>query len=132
MKELRPGITGSAETVVDEHNTARAMCSGALPVFATPAMIALMEEAACRALEPWLEPGETSVGTGLEISHLAPSPVGAVIRADCELVQVDRRRLRFSVNARAGDLLIGEGFHERFVVDADRFLKKAGIRPDAL
>ena len=122
--QLQPGLIGRAETVVNESNTAAAMGSGLLPVFATPAMLALMEKAAASSVQPCLEEGQGSVGTRLEVSHLAATPIGLPVRAESELLEVDRRRLRFAVRAWAGDELIGEGFHERFVIDADRFLEK--------
>lgn len=125
MEELRPGILGHAETVVTEKNTAAAMGSGLLPVFATPAMLALMEQAAASSVQPFLAEGEGSVGTRLEVSHLAATPVGLMVRAESELTQVDRRRLVFTVRAWAGEELIGEGRHERFIIQNQRFLEKA-------
>ena len=125
MREIPLGLRGSAETLVTESNTAAAMGSGSLPVFATPAMIALMEQAAASSALPFLEEGEDSVGTRLEVNHLAATPLGVKVRAESELLEVDRRRLRFSVRAWAGETLIGEGFHERFVIQEERFLAKA-------
>lgn len=125
MEELHPGIIGRAETTVTEENTAAAMGSGLLPVFATPAMLALMEQAAASSVQPFLAEGEGSVGTRLEVSHLAATPVGLSVRAESELIQVDRRRLVFTVRAWAGEELIGEGRHERFIIQNQRFLEKA-------
>ena len=125
MEELRPGITGHAETTVNEKNTAAAMGSGLLPVFATPAMLALMEQAAASSVQPYLAEGEGSVGTRLEVSHLAATPIGLAVRAESELTLVDRRRLVFTVRAWAGEELIGEGRHERFIIQNQRFLEKA-------
>ena len=125
MDELRPGIIGHAETIVTEANTAAAMGSGLLPVFATPAMLALMEQAAASSVQPVLGEGEGSVGTRLEVSHLAATPVGLAVRAESELTLVDRRRLVFTVRAWAGEELIGEGRHERFIIQNQRFLEKA-------
>lgn len=125
MKELPLGLKGQAETVVNEQNTAAAMGSGLLPVFATPAMLALMENAAAGSVQPYLEEGQGSVGTRLEVSHLAATPVGMTVRAESELTAVDRRRLSFTVRAWAGGELIGEGRHERFIIDNRRFLEKA-------
>ena len=125
MEELRPGIRGHAETTVTEENTAAAMGSGLLPVFATPAMLALMEQAAASSVQPCLAEGEGTVGTRLEVSHLAATPVGLTVRAESELIQVDRRRLVFTVRAWAGEELIGEGRHERFIIQNQRFLEKA-------
>ena len=125
MDELRPGLKGHAETPVTEENTAAAMGSGLLPVFATPAMLALMEQAAASSVQPFLREGEGTVGTRLEVSHLAATPVGLTVRAESELIQVDRRRLVFTVRAWAGEELIGEGRHERFIIQNQRFLEKA-------
>ena len=125
MKELPIGLKGQAETTVNEQNTAAAMGSGLLPVFATPAMLALMENAAATSVQPFLGEGEGTVGTRLEVSHLAATPIGLPVRAESELVAVDRRKLTFTVRAWGGEELIGEGTHQRFVIDNARFLEKA-------
>ena len=125
MDALPIGLKGLAETLVTEENTAAAMGSGLLPVFATPAMLALMEQAAASSVQPYLSEDQGSVGTRLEVSHLAATPIGLTVRAESELIAVDRRKLRFAVRAWAGDELIGEGVHERFVIDTARFLEKA-------
>ena len=125
MDVLPIGLKGLAETLVTEENTAAAMGSGLLPVFATPAMLALMEQAAASSVQPFLPEGQGTVGTRLEVSHLAATPIGMAVRAESELIAVDRRKLRFAVRAWAGDELIGEGEHERFVIDNARFLEKA-------
>lgn len=125
MKDLPIGLKGQAETTVNERNTAAAMGSGLLPVFATPAMLALMENAAASSVQPFLDEGQGSVGTRLEVSHLAATPLGLRVRAESELLAVDRRKLRFAVRAWAGEELIGEGIHERFIIDNARFLEKA-------
>ena len=125
MKDLPIGLKGQAETTVNEHNTAAAMGSGLLPVFATPAMLALMENAAASSVQPFLDEGQGSVGTRLEVSHLAATPLGLRVRAESELLAVDRRKLRFAVRAWVEEELIGEGVHERFIIDNARFLEKA-------
>ena len=125
MDALPIGLKGLAETLVTEENTAAAMGSGLLPVFATPAMLALMEQAAASSVQPFLPEGQGTVGTRLEVSHLAATTIGLTVRAESELIAVDRRKLRFAVRAWAGDELIGEGEHERFVIDNARFLEKA-------
>ena len=125
MDALPIGLKGLAETLVTEENTAAAMGSGLLPVFATPAMLALMEQAAASSVQPFLPEGQGTVGTRLEVSHLAATPIGLTVRAESELIAVDRRKLRFAVRAWAGEELIGEGEHERFVIDNARFLEKA-------
>ena len=115
------GAVGTASTVVTPENTAAAVGSGALPVFATPYMIALMENAACNAIADGLEEGQSSVGTKLDVSHDAATPV----TAKAELVEVDRRRLVFRVTAEDDAGPIGQGTHERFLIMADKFLAKA-------
>ena len=125
---LETGIKGSGEVVVTEELTAVAMGSGELPVYATPAMAALIEESAWRSVAPALEPGQGTVGTKLDISHLAATPLGRRVRCETMLMEIDRRRLVFSavVYDEAGK--IGEGTHERFIVDSERFLAKANAR----
>ena len=125
MDELQIGLKGSAETAVTEGNTAAAMGSGLLPVFATPAMLALMEQAAASSVQPFLPEGQGTVGTWLEVSHLAATPIGLRVRAESELIAIDRRLLTFSVTAWAGEERIGEGTHQRFIIDNARFLAKA-------
>jgi predicted thioesterase len=122
--QLKPGLRAEKTETVTGENTAEAWGSGGLPVYATPAMIALMEGAAVAAVWDWLPQGFSTVGTELNVKHFSASPPGMEIRALGELVEIDGRRLRFKVEAydRAGK--IGEGFHERFVVENERFLKK--------
>lgn len=118
-------MKGSAQVEVVFENTAAAVGSGALPVFATPSMIALMEKSALEAVQPYLDEGQGTVGIHLDVSHLAATPIGMTVRAEAELVEIDRKRLVFAVRAWAGDELIGEGKHERFIVDSERFKEKA-------
>lgn len=126
--ELTVGMKGTAAAAVTESNTAAAMGSGLLPVFATPSMVALMEKAACEAVSVALPEGQGTVGTLLNVKHLAASPVGDSIRAEAELVQVDGRRLVFRVSAYDGSGLIGEGDHERFIIQNEKFLAKANAK----
>lgn len=119
------GIKGAAETVVVYENTAAAVGSGALEVFSTPSMIALMEKASRELMQPYLEEGQSTVGTRLEVSHVAASPIGAHIRAESTLVEIDRRMLTFEVKAYADGELIGEGRHQRCIIYAERFMEKA-------
>ena len=125
MAELKPGITGSAQDTVTEERTAASMGSGGLRVYATPRMTAMMEYTAWSSVEPYMEDGMGTVGTKLDISHLAASPVGAEIRYESELTEVDRRRLVFSVRAFDDAGLIGEGTHERFIIDNAKFMSRA-------
>jgi predicted thioesterase len=119
---------GEARRMVDASMLASALGSGSLDVFATPAMLALMELAACQALEGHLTPGQTSVGTRLDVAHLAPTPPGVEVRARAELVEVDGRRLVFRVEAFDHQERIGEGSHERALVDPQRLLARANAK----
>ena len=120
------GTKGRAEDVVREENSARAMGSGTLPVFATPAMTALMEKAAWTSLAPYLSEGESTVGTKLEITHDSASPLGIKVWAESEVTEVDRKRIVLKVAAYDEKGLIGQGLHERFIITDERFLAKAG------
>ena len=119
------GLKGRAETVVSDANTAQAACSGALPVFGTPFMCALMEEAAWKSIAPHLEPGQSTVGTRLNVSHDSATPVGMRVWAESEITQVDGKRLVLNVAAFDERGPIGQGVHERFVITDQRFLAKA-------
>lgn len=125
---LQPGIKGRQSVVVSAANTAKTMGSGTLDVFATPAMIALIEQAAYTSIAPELEPGQGSVGTSLNVQHLAATPVGMTVTAETELVEVDRRRLVFSAQVFDETGLIGKGTHERFLVDNEKFQAKADAK----
>lgn len=118
------GTLGWAERVVTDQNTAQAMGSGALPVFATPGMAAMMEEAAVRALEPYLEDGQGSVGTHLDISHDSATPVGMKVWAEATVTQVDGRAVSFTVAAFDEAGPIGRGTHRRFLIHNEKFLAK--------
>ena len=118
------GKSGTATTKVTTANTAKAVGSGRLDVFATPMMIALMEEAACNCIADMLQPGQTSVGTQICVGHVAASPVGASITATATLLEVDGRKLTFNLTACEGDKEIGSGTHTRFLVDAEKFMGK--------
>lgn len=128
MDELRPGIKNKNEITVTAEITADAWGSGGLPVYATPAMIALMEKTACESVEPCMQQGMSTVGTHLDVSHLAASPVGAHIACESELVEVDGRRLVFRVSASDDAGLIGEGIHERFIINIEKFMKRAASK----
>ena len=122
---LTIGLKGRAESFVTEQNTAAAVGSGSLAVFATPMMVALMEGAAVNALEGYLAEGESSVGTHMDISHDSATPVGIKVWAEAELTAVDDRALTFSVTAYDEAGPIGNGRHIRFLVQSERFLAKA-------
>ncbi|NMD44248.1 MAG: thioesterase family protein [Clostridiales bacterium] len=123
--EIKIGTKGYKEDIVRKENTAAAIGSGAVEVFATPAMIALMENAALDAIAPFLEEDQSSVGTNISTSHLAASPLGIKVWATAEVIEVDRRRIVFAVKAFDENEMIGEGTHERFVIQTDKFLAKA-------
>ncbi|MCM1302112.1 MAG: thioesterase family protein [Alistipes senegalensis] len=124
MERLTAGLSANSTTVVDAGNTASAMGSGDLPVFATPAMVALMENAAMKAVAEHLADGQTTVGAAMHVTHSKPSGLGAEITAAAVLAEADGRKLVFRVEARDADGIIGEGEHVRYVVDRARFLSK--------
>ncbi len=117
-------IKATVTELVTDNNTALSVGSGSLSVYATPAMLALMEKAACEAISASLNEGETTVGTLLNVKHLAATPVGMNVFATAELVSRDGRKLVFNVTASDESGIIGEGTHERFVVLSDRFTEK--------
>jgi predicted thioesterase len=121
---LPVGSRGTASLVVAAEHTAQALGSGSVPVFSTPRLVALVEQAAVDAVKGWLAPGETSVGTRMEIAHLAATPIGEHVRAEATLAAVDGRRMTFEVAAYDAHEKIGEGRHERVVVDEQRFLER--------
>ncbi|MDR0812636.1 MAG: thioesterase family protein [Oscillospiraceae bacterium] len=118
------GKSASASLIVDETRTAGAMRSGGLPVFATPAMVALMEQAACACLAEHLAPGQTSVGTQISVAHTTASPVGASVTATAAVTAAEGRKIEFSVTARDEKGEIGAGMHTRAIVDEEKFLQR--------
>ena len=122
------GIKNKMEIVVTEDRTAKAMGSGELPVFATPAMIALVEETCWKSVADELESGQGTVGTMLDVRHVSATPVGMKVWCESELVGVDGRKLTFSVKVFDEAGLVGEGTHERFIIDNKRFLEKAAAK----
>jgi fluoroacetyl-CoA thioesterase len=121
---LTPGLTGEARMTVTDAVTAAAVGSGGLAVFATPTMIALMEKAALEAVQPHLGAGESTVGTLVNVKHMAATPLGMTVRAVAKLEAVEGRRLTFAVEAYDDKEKVGEGTHERFIILAARFLAK--------
>ena len=119
------GRRGRAEAVVTPENTAQAAGSGLVPVFATPWMVALMENAAVQAVQSALAPGEGTVGTRLGVTHDAATPVGMRVWAEAEVTAVEGRKLTFAVSAFDEAGKIGGGTHERFVIQTDKFLARA-------
>jgi len=129
MAGLEVGLVGEARAVVAASMLASAVGSGSLGVLSTPWLVALMEQAACAAVEGLLgDADQTTVGVRLDIRHLAPSPVRAEVRARAELIEVDGRRLVFRVEAFDAQERIGEGSHERAVVQASRLQARADAK----
>jgi predicted thioesterase len=119
--QLQPGLTGTTEILVGTRDTAPHIGSGKIKVLATPVMVSLMEEAALNAAEGFMPPGHQTVGTRLDITHTAATPVGLRVTATAELTRIDGRRLTFRVWAQDEREKIGEGTHERIIVDVSRF-----------
>ena len=125
---LKEGIKGERSLVVTEECTARALGSGELPVLATPRMIALVEETAWKSVAGALEEGEGTVGTRIDVKHLAATPMGKTVRCVTELTAVDRKKLTFRVEVFDDAGKVGEGVHERFIVKNGQFLERAAGR----
>ena len=123
--ELNIGLKGRVETTVTPENTAQAVGSGLVPVFATPYMIALMEGAAVNAVQAALAPDEGTVGSRLDVTHDAATPIGLKVWAEAELVKVEGRKLTFAVAAYDEREKIGGGVHERFIIKPEKFLARA-------
>lgn len=124
MNMIEVGLKHVSEMTVTDAVTAITAGSGDMPVLATPMMTALMENAAMLAVRDELPEGSTTVGGHIESSHLKPTPVGEVVRAEAEVTNVDGRKIEFKVAAYAGETLIGEGTHLRFIVDREKFMSK--------
>ncbi|MFI6298314.1 thioesterase family protein [Nonomuraea sp. NPDC050790] len=122
---LAPGLRSQLLIMVEREDTATKIGSGDVPVLATPRLLALAEMATVQAVRPHLAPGETSVGTRVQMEHLAASPVGAHVEISTELTEVDGRRLVFSFVARDRTTMVGQGTIERVVVDRERFMERA-------
>ncbi len=127
---LETGIKCRLTETVTEEKTADSAGSGDLRVYATPAMIALMEKTALTSVAKHLEGGMTTVGTLINVAHTSASPIGATITCESELVEIDRRRLVFKVTAYDNAGEIGSGTHERFIVDRDKFSIKTNLKFD--
>lgn len=125
---LSPGLKAEVRRKVTPEITARHLGSGNVEVLATPAMIALMEQAAVQAVDPLLPPGYKTVGVAVDVKHMAPTPVGMEVRAIAELVEVDGRKLLFKVEAYDEKEKVGEGFHRRVVIDVEQFALKVSSK----
>ncbi|MPL90669.1 hypothetical protein SDC9_36724 [bioreactor metagenome] len=119
------GIRGRSETVVTFENTAAAVGSGLVPVFATPHMIAMMENASVDALAPYMDEGQGSVGTFINVTHDAATPIGMKVWAESQLIEKNGKALTFSVTAYDEAGVIGKGTHGRYIIDYKRFVEKA-------
>lgn len=122
--KLTVGLRGTAREEVTASNTAIAYGSGNINVFATPAMVGLMEKAALSSVDPLLPEGYTTVGTRVNVEHVAATPVGGWVEARSELAEIDGRRLVFNVEAYDDRELVGRGTHERFIVVTEKFLQR--------
>ena len=122
---VKVGIKGHQETTVTQANVAVNVGSGAVKVFSTPSMVALLEKTALLSVEPYLDEGQSTVGTAINITHSSATPEGMQVCADSEVIEVERRRIVFKVKAYDKAGLIGEGTHERFIIDIDKFTARA-------
>jgi len=125
---LQPGMSAEFEITVSEQKTAAHLGSGTVPVYATPALVALMENVAVRVLEGHLPAGQTTVGGKIDLRHLAATPVGMRVRASAELVEVQGRKLTFRIQAHDELEQIGEAMHIRFIVDEEAFMRKVMLK----
>ena len=121
---LREGLRGTKEIIVTKELSAQNVGSGLLPVYATPSMIALMENTAFESVADYLEEGCGTVGTSLDVKHVAATPIGMKVTCETELIKVNGRALTFAVRAYDECGLIGEGTHERFIIVEEKFLNK--------
>lgn len=121
---IKLGIKGQKELIASMEHSASVVGSGGLEVFSTPSMIALMENTAAGSLAPHLEEGQGSVGTAVNIKHIAATPLGMKVTCESEIIEIDRKRILFSVKAYDEKGLIGEGTHERFIIDNEKFMNK--------
>ena len=122
---LKVGMKAEKTETVTENNTAIKYGSGEVDVYATPAMVGLMEGTCLAVVDPYLPEGMATVGTDLKIKHIAATPIGLTVKAMAELIQIDGKKLAFHVTAFDDQEKIGEGTHERFIIDLNRFLQKA-------
>jgi len=121
---LKTGMSAEIEKVVDDNDTAVKFGSGGVRVFATPMMVALMEKAALSAVDPYLEEGFATVGLSLNVRHIAATPVGMKVNAKAELIDIEGKKLTFRVEAFDEREKIGEGTHERYIINLSKFLER--------
>jgi predicted thioesterase len=128
MPELVPGLSAEFKHTITNSDTASHWGSGGLPVFSTPALVGLMESAAVVALTGCLFPGQATVGGHIDVRHLAATPVGMTVRARAELISIEGRKLLFKIQAWDEVELIGEGTHDRFVIDEAKFMTNVAVK----
>jgi predicted thioesterase len=126
--EVQVGMKGQAAVTVDQSNTAAALGSGSVPSFGTPALVALIERAAVNAIRNRLEEGQETVGVQVSIRHTAPTPVGKRVRAEATVTGVEGRRITFNVTAADSSGSVGDGTHERVIIDREQFIWKLATR----
>ncbi len=124
MSELKLGMVFETKKIVEEADTAAKFGSGGVYVFATPMMIGIMENASMNCVQEALEEGQGTVGIHLDVKHLAATPMGMEVRAVAELIEIDGKKLRFKVEAFDEDKKIGEGTHDRFIINVEKFMSK--------
>ncbi len=124
MSELKLGMVFETKKIVEEADTAAKFGSGGVYVFATPMMIGIMENASMNCVQEALEAGQGTVGIHLDVKHLAATPMGMEVRAVAELIEIDGKKLRFKVEAFDEDKKIGEGTHDRFIINVEKFMSK--------
>jgi len=127
-ESIQPGLSGVSELVVGPENTASHLGSGAVQVLATPELVRLVERAAVAAVDHLLPLGWRTVGSRVDVQHLAPTPVGRRVQARAELVEVEGRRLTFTVEASDEHEVVGRGRHERFIIDVARFQQRLAAK----
>ena len=125
---LEVGIKGCKEIIVSEADTALLFKSGELEVLATPKVVMLVEETAYKSISDNLETNESTVGTKVDLKHIAATPIGMKVMCETELIEIDRRRLVFSFTVKDEKELIAEGIHERFIIDKEKFLNKVNSK----
>lgn len=129
MRDIPIGTKGTASLVVQLEHTANRFKDAILPqTFATPMMVLLMENAALNAIRPYLEDGESAVGSAIDVEHLAATPVGFTVTAEAEVTKVDGRRIEFTVSARDDKEQIGRGTHRRMAIDLGRFNERLALK----
>ncbi|MBQ4128996.1 MAG: thioesterase family protein [Ruminococcus sp.] len=125
---LNTGIKNTITITVNNDKTAKAMGSGTLDVFATPAMVALMEQTAAESVQPFLDEGVTSVGTKINVEHLSADPLGIEITCESELSEIDGRKLCFEIICSDKCGIVGKAYHERFLIKSESFMNKTNAK----